>query len=642
MQDRDVSLLRALSASYPTISSALAEAAGLRASLTLPARTIHIISDIHGEHAKLRHVINNASGALRPAVAALLNNSLTDVEQRELLSVIYYPGEVLASLRPGLIESGRRRDWVRQTLHRQFELIRQLSKPWRRDDLNQLLPAEFAELFKELIAEPLSLRPPGYYEMMLGAFEKYDRDFAAVRAASRLIRNLSAAEILVAGDLGDRGPRIDKVIDILQQQPNVSIVWGNHDAHWLGACLGHAACIASVVRFSLRYRRLAQLEEGYGIVLTELENLANSVYGSDPATQFAVKGEGIRDAQLLARMQKAITVILLKLEGQIISRHPEWNLAHRDLLPRIDLRAGTIGLDGKVHPLLDAHLPTIDPAHPNHLSPEEQACIESLQASFIASPRLWEHMSWMVTNGCMWTVRDDLLILHACVPVDDQGAPLPLDVEGKQLSGRDLMDELTLIVRRAFRHGAADPNAERAGDWLWYLWCGPRSPLFGKDKIATFESTFLADPAAKEEHKNPYFSMLNDPAFVIRIGKLFDCSDQVLLVNGHVPVKIEKGELPVKKGGNAVTIDGAFSEAYGDHGYSLLLASNGVSLAEHAHFDSIDAVISRGKDIVPTVTTIRTYTPPRKVSDTNQGQLSKQKLHELEKLIVAYEEGFKP
>lgn len=643
MSDIDTGLLRALSRQYPTVASALAEAAGLRASLTLPGRTVHLISDVHGEHAKLRHVIANASGALRPAVAELLNASLTDSEQRELLAVIYYPGEVLASRRDALIESGERKTWVRQTLHRQFELIRQLSRPWRREDLNALLPPEFAELFKELIAEPLGLRPAVYYEIMIGAFERYDRDFAAVRAASRLIRNLSAEEIIVAGDLGDRGPRIDKVIDLLQQQPNVSIIWGNHDTHWLGACLGHEACIASVLRFSIRYRRLAQLEEGYGIVLTELENLANSVYGDDPATRFTVKGEGIRDGLLLARMHKAITVMQLKLEGQLIDRHPEWNLESRNLLKQVDTRSGSLRLGGKTHALTDPHLPTLDPKDPNRLSPHEQRCLDAMRAGFVASPRLWDHMSWVVRRGSMWTVRDELLIFHACVPVDEGGNPLPLDVAGRRLSGRDLMDELGAVVRRAFRQGSGIQTTTRpnpdAGDWLWYLWCGPLSPLFGKDKIATFESAFLSDEQASVEHKNPYFSLIHDPAFVIRIGRLFGCGENVLIVNGHVPVKIENGELPVKKGGNAVTIDGAFSEAYGDHGYSLLLTPAGVELAEHSHFDSIESVIHHGQDIVPKITAIRTYSPPRRVADTDTGTDIKRRLHELERLISAYESG---
>jgi fructose-1,6-bisphosphatase-3 len=641
----DTALLEALSRIHPNAAHALAEVAALRASLTLPARTIHIISDVHGEHAKLRHVINNASGALRPAVASLLNASLTDTEQRELLALIYYPSELITARRDEIIDAGRRREWVRRMLDLQFELIRGLARSWRREQLNALLPFEFRELFKELLWEPMHLRPPAFLDLMLGAYEHHDRDFGAVRAASRLVRNLTAHEIIVAGDLGDRGPRIDKVIDFLMSQPDVKIIWGNHDAHWLGACLGHEACIASVLRFSLRYRRLSQLEEGYGIVLTELEKLATDVYGDDPATHFTVKGKGTVDDLLLARMQKAIAVIQLKLEGQLIGRHPEWGLADRDVLHAIDLKAGTVRLGDAVVPLTDARLPTLDPANPNALSEAEQRCMNALRASFTASPRLWEHMNFVVGRGSMWTTRDDLLIFHACVPVDKEGTPLPLTVQGRAYAGRELFDVLTTVVRKAFRlargASAASPSTDlqTAGDWLWYLWCGPRSPLFGKDKIATFETYFVEDEKLKSEKKNPYFELIHDAAFVRRIGRLFGCGEDVLLVNGHVPVKLEKGEQPVKKGGNAVTIDGAFAEAYGDHGYTLLLSPTGITLAEHTHFDSVDAVVKEGKDIVPKVTPLRRFDPPKKISDTHTGTETKAQLQNLEKLITAYEEG---
>jgi fructose-1,6-bisphosphatase-3 len=596
------------------------------------------MSDVHGEYGKLRHVINNAAGSLRPAVAALLNHSLTDAEQRQLLSVIYYPGETIAQLRPTLIDEGTRTAWIRRTLQLQFELVRLLSRSWRREDYNALLPAEFSELFKELYTEPMHVRPPELFDAILSAYESHDRDFAAVRAASRLVRNLSAMEILVAGDLGDRGPRIDKVIEILQQQPNASIVWGNHDAHWMGACLGHEACIASVLRFSLRYRRLDQLEEGYGVSLLPLEDLARDVYGDDPATQFALKGQGTRDAQLLARMQKAIAIIGFKLEGQMFARNPNWNLASRALMNNIDLSSGTVTVNGKAYPLLDTRFPTLDPENPNALSPAEQTCVDALRASFIASPRLWQQMSWVVRRGCMWTTRDDLLIFHACVPTDAAGTPLPLEVDGRPRAGRELFDALAQVIRRAFRAGA-DSLAPADGDWLWYLWCGPLSPLFGKDKIATFESSFIADEATHKERKNPYFDLINDAAFVRKIAALFGCGDDALVVNGHVPVKMEKGEQPVKRGGNAITIDGAFSQAYGDHGYSLLQSATGITLAEHSHFDSVEATIREGKDIVPKLTSIRTFTPPKRFADTQQGDRARDQIHQLDNLINAYEDG---
>ena len=289
--------------------------------------------------------------------------------------------------------------------------------------------------------------------------------------------------------------------------------------------------------------------------------------------QFKLVGTGLRDDLLMARIQKAAAVMQFKLEAQAIRRHPEWNLEHRNLLHRIDRQAGTVEIDGKTFPLLDKNLPTLDPADPYALSPEERECMDRLRESFVGSQRLWEHMQWVVRRGSMWTRRDEVLIFHACVPVDEKGNLLPLAIDGVPRAGRDQFDAIDAFVRRLYRLGSekAGPDA----DWFWYLWGGPLSPLFGKDKIATFEGYFVADKAARDEHKNPYFEMIHDAEFVKKIGRDFGTGDDVLVVNGHVPVKIEKGENPVKRGGNSVTIDGAFSEAYGDHGYTLILDPRG-------------------------------------------------------------------
>ncbi|MBY0307536.1 MAG: fructose-1,6-bisphosphatase, partial [Phycisphaerales bacterium] len=603
--------LQALSASYPDRFDALREAAGLSATLTLDAPTIHVISDIHGEDLKLRHVIHNASGALRP----LVEKALGDVpaqERERFLAILYYPREALHRLMPQVVAGGpeARTRWVYDTLTRQCEIIRALRRNYRRNHVTRLVTAEF----RELLVEMLSAARPDYCRAMIAAFARngHDRDFGAVRAASRLIRSLAAAELIVAGDMGDRGPRIDRVTDILMAQPNCSVLWGNHDAIWMGAALGHDACILTVLRFSARYRRAAQLEEGYGILTTPLEKLVRDKYADDPAEHFKAKGEGVRDALTVARMQKAIAIMQFKAEGQLFARRPEWNLEHRRLLHRIDFNAGTVTIDGKSWPLTDTRLPTVDPTDPYAYSPEEAQCMEALRQTFISSQKLRNQMQWLVRKGGVWTRRDDVLIFHACVPVDEKGEPLAMNVDGREVAGRELMDELQSVTRRAFRNGpisATNPNPD--ADWLYYLWGGPRSPLFGKDKLATFESHFIADKAAHKEQKNPYFELMHDAAFVRRIGRMFGIDGEgdagVLLVNGHVPVKVEKGEHPVKRGGNAVTIDGAFSAAYGDRGYTLVIRPDRVDLAEHAPFQGVDAAIDSGADIVPTVQTIKRY-----------------------------------
>lgn len=321
----------------------------------------------------------------------------------------------------------------------------------------------------------------------------------------------------------------------------------------------------------------------------------------------------------------------------MLERRPEWGLEHRRLLHRIDLKKGTVNIGGVEHELLDKRLPTIDPADPYAYSPAEQQCIDRIKESFVKSNRLREHMEWIVRQGGMWTRYDEALVFHACVPVDAEGEPLSLRVDGRDVAGRELMDALGSVVRRAVRKRwyGLDEDA----DWLWYLWGGPRSPLFGKDKLATFETYFVADKAAHKEVKNPYFELIHDAAFVRRIGKLFDCGDDVLIVNGHVPVKIEKGEQPLKRGGNAVTIDGAFSEAYGDRGFTLVLKPDRIELAEHCAFSSVDAVIDSGADIVPKITTIREYGRARRVDETEEGEEIRRRIDDLDALVRAYQEG---
>lgn len=630
-------LLHALSRNYPTVETAIAELAALRAALSLPKGVVHVVSDVHGEYKKLRHIINNASGSLRALVSQLFNGKLSDAEQQELLAVLYYPRELMEHLHGVLNDRAARRVWVRAMLRRQFKIVRELARACRLRQVYALMPADYAELFEELLGESLTERTQAYVDAMIDAYAEHNRDLAAVRAASRLVRNLSVSEIIVAGDLGDRGPRIDKVIDYLSEQPNVSFTWGNHDVSWMGACLGQEALIATVLRVSLRYRRLSQLEEGYGLIIAPLERLARTVYAGDPCERFQTKGTGLRDDLLMAQMQKAIAVMQFKLEGQTIRRHPEWDMERRNLLHRIDAQSGTVEIDGRTHTLLDARLPTIDPADPYALSAEERACMDRLRQSFVSSSRLWEHMSYVTRRGATWLRRDQALIFHGCLPVDERGEFLSLNVDGEEYAGRALFDALDTVVRRAMNEGA-ETAGERA-DWLWYLWTGMRSPLFGKDRMSTFENYFVEDKEARKEHKNPYFKLIHEADFCRRVAADFGITEDALIVNGHVPVKVEKGEEPVKSGGHAVTIDGAFSEAYGDRGYTLIISPERVALAEHHHFESISDAITSGADIVPKVTTVRAYERIRLVADTEEGEVIRRRASALERLILAYERG---
>ena len=623
--------LVALSRRYPSIDAALAEIGNLRAVLSLPKGTIHVVSDVHGEHKKLKHIINNASGSLRPLVVLVGRGSLQPDELQEILAMIYYPRETYAGKR--FADEGERKRFLIRVLALEIEVIWTLSRRYSRRHVERVFPPAMAGLLRELLAARGAEARSDFLFALVSPFLEHGREIELFRAAAHVIRNLSVFELIVAGDLGDRGPRVDKVIDYLMRQPQVTIVWGNHDASWLGACLGQEALIATVCRISLRYRRLSQLEEGYGIIMSPVEKLARTVYGDDPAERFAVKGEGLRDPLLMARMQKAMAILQWKLEGRLCRRHPEYGLEHRCLLHRIDRTNGTVTIDGKVHPMLDTRLPTVDAGDPYALTPEEQACIARLKQSFLSSNVLWEHMTWVARQGTMAATRDRALIFHGCVPVNEQGEFLSLPVDGEERRGRALFEALEHKVQRAVRGRAEDDV-----DMLWYLWTGPLSPLFGKDRMATFETHFVADKAAHKETKNPYFQLIHDAGFCARICREFGVDEEKgLIVNGHVPVKLEQGESPVKRSGRAVTIDGAFSEVYGDKGYTLILDAARTTLAQHHHFESVEDAAREGADIIPRISDIEVFERPRLVKDTEKGASIQQEIDVLEELIRAYE-----
>lgn len=627
-----------LSKSFPSTESAVYEIAALKAQLELPKGVTHVISDVHGEARKLRHVINNASGRLRPVVAELFGGDTEATEFKEFLHLLYYPTELLQLKAEEFKNDDEARyQWVLNNLTQQFTIIRSEVRTKRRKYIKNYTPKQFRELFEVLLNFPANGHHEAFLTVAIRELVRRKMDFQALRAASRFIRNITVEELVVAGDLGDRGARLDWVVDYLMKQPNVSIVWGNHDVSWMGACLGHEALIAIVLRVSLRYRRMFQLEEGYGILTNSLELLARDVYQDDPAEFFKPKRGGERDELTIARMQKAIAIIQFKLEGQIVERHPEWDMDDRNILRKIDYSNGTIELDGRNYKLRDTHFPTVDPLDPNKLSAEEEHCMQRLVESFVSSSRLWEHMKWVVERGSMAEVRDRAAIFHACLSLDEDGEYLPLEIDGEQKRGPEQFPAFNKVIKRAFRKGSMATQNDK--DWFYYLWAGPRSPLFGKDKMATFESYFIEDKTAHKETRNPWFDFLNDKDFCERVCQDMGVKSGGLIVNGHVPVKVEKGEDPVKLGGNAVTIDGAFSEAYGDRGYTLILSDSGEYLAEHHGFKDPVSVVRTGEDIIPTMRKIRGYDSQRLIKHTEQGQKIEQQICALEGLVDAYENG---
>lgn len=627
----ELAALRPLSREYPSPDAAGAEIARCAAELTLPKGAVHVISDIHGEDKKLRHIINNASGTLRPLVEQLFQARLEPRDFQQLLTLIFYPAEVVAQLESLLKSEEEQHAFGEPVVARLFEIVRVLAARRSLRRTEQIFPPEYRDLFAEVLHAPAAERAPEFTSAIVSALARHGRLLHFIHLSCRVIRNLAVDELVIAGDAWDRGPRGDRVMDYLMQQPEVAFIWGNHDAAWLGACLGHEALICHVLRVSLRYGRLQQLEEGYGIPLQPLENLARSAYGDDPATCFKAKSSGLREPVIVARMQKAAAILQFKLEGAMIDRHPEWEMAHRKLLHRLDRAAGTVEIDGVARTLKDRHFPTIEAADPYALTAEERACVDHLRSSFLASDRLWKQMRWMVGRGCMSLQREECLIFHGCLAVDEQGEFLSMPMAAGSFKGRELMAQIEHSVYRMIE------GDRRELDLCWYLWCGPCSPLFGKDRITTFENDLVAEKEAHHETKNPYFALIHEAWFCEKVLAEFGL-DPVhgLIVNGHVPVKLEKGENPLKRSGKAITIDGAFSEAYGDHGFTLVLEAGRTLLAEHSHFESVEAALRDGADIIPDITVVREWPSPKRVAQSQRGEELAASGAQLERLIEAY------
>jgi fructose-1,6-bisphosphatase III len=630
--DFELATLEPLARELPNIDSAVAEIARVSAQLTLPKGTIHVISDIHGEDKKLRHVINNASGTLRPLVERLFKDRMPPEQFQEFLTLIFYPAEVVQRLEQTLRNPQDQKAYAMRTLRDLFDVVRVLAARRTIAEATSLLPTEYRELLGEILHAPSPEREQDYIEAIVDELVRRGRVLHLIHLTGRVVRNLAIDELIIAGDCWDRGPRGDRVVDYLMQQPNVSFVWGNHDMAWLGACLGHEALICQVLRISLRYRRLMQLEEGYGIPIEPLHLLARTVYSDDPATSFQVKGTGMRENIMMARMQKAAAIMQFKLEGQVIARHPEWHMDRRRLLHRITCKTGTIEVDGVDYPLNDPNFPTVDPSNPYELTAEERLCIRRVRSSFLASQKLWNHMRWMVSHGTMYLRREEHLIFHGCVPVDERGEFLPMVIDGQPYTGIALFKAIESVVYRVL-----DGQARGDLDLLWYLWGGPESPLFGKDRIATLERDLISDKRPHQETKNPYFRLIHEPWFCDKILAEFGVEpDQGLIVNGHVPVEVEKGESPLKRSGKAITIDGAFSESLGDHGFTLVLEPHRTILALHHHFESVEAAIVRGADIIPSITVVREWDRPKRVADSQRGRRLRSTIVQLERLVEAY------
>lgn len=645
--EADRRYLELLSHSFGSVSAASTEIINLEAILNLPKGTEHFIADIHGENEAFEHILRNASGDIRRKVGELFGNTMRDSDIRELCSLIYYPEQKLEYVRQS---EPNMADFYLITLHQLIKVLQKVSSKYSRSKVRKVLPKEFAYIIEELLHEDTSENKQGYYNRIIESIISTGQAGEFVIAISNVIQRLSIDQLHLLGDLFDRGPGAHLVLDALTAYPQFDIQWGNHDALWMGAAAGNECCIANVVRISLRYANLATLEEGYGINLTPLATFAMEAYADDPCdiympSTFDGKDLSEKRRYLIAQMHKAIAVIQFKLEGGMLDRHPEWEMADRKLLHRVDYEKGTVAIDGKEYEMLDKRFPTIDPADPYRLTPEEKNIIDGLRHSFGISDKLKRHISMLFSHGCLYNICNSNLMFHASVPINEDGSLKQVKVGDNAYSGRELMYRIGLLMRSAFNRDTLPEERRHAIDYYWYLWCGPDSPLFDKSKMATFERYYIADKTTHLEEKGWYYKLRDNEEVCDRILDAFGVTGEHRhIINGHVPVKAAKGETPIKANGKMLVIDGGFSKAYhkttGIAGYTLVFHSRGLQLVQHEPFTSAEDSVRNGTDIVSTIQVVELNNSRILVRDTDKGHELEHQIKELRELLYAYRHGF--
>ncbi|MDZ7694536.1 MAG: fructose-1,6-bisphosphatase [Balneolaceae bacterium] len=643
--EQDLRYLKLLAEQYPSIEAASTEIINLSAILELPKGTEHFISDIHGEYESFLHVLRNGSGSIRRRINEVFPDMDTN-EKQNLATLIYYPEDKMAMI---LKEIDEPEEWYRQTLFQLIKLCREYSSKYTRNKVRKALPKDFSYVIEELLHEQESQHNrQQYYSSILDSIIETDRAGAFIVALARLIQRLTIARLHVIGDVFDRGPGAHIIMDKLIEYHLVDFQWGNHDIVWMGAAAGSEACIANVIRVSLRYANMETLENGYGISMLPLISFTVDEYGDDPCELFQPKEateEFTENEQLLmAQMQKAISIIQLKLEGQIIRRRPQFQMEDRLLLDKIDFEEGTVRVDDESYPMLDMNLPTIDPENPYELSPQEKAVMDKLRLSFQNSERLQKHIRFIFSKGSMFKKHNGNLLYHGCIPMTRQGRLRHFTFDGVAHSPRTFMDRLERLARQGF-FANDDPEKKQYGqDTMWYLWSGAQSPLFGKDKMATFERYFVEDPKTHQETMNPYYDYRTDQHVMEKILEEFDVDPKTgHVINGHVPVKVKKGESPVKAGGKLLVIDGGFAKAYqektGIAGYTLISNSWGLILAAHEPFESRQKAIEEEIDIDSETKILEEKSERIRVANTDNGRGIKSKIDDLKKLLEAYRSG---
>lgn len=645
----DLRYLKLLSRQFPSIAAASTEIINLQAILNLPKGTEHFMSDIHGEFESFNHVLKNGSGNIKRKIQEVFGDLLDEKEIKSLATLIYYPEQKLEIIHKTIDNIG---DWYKVTIYRLVEVCKQAASKYTRMKVRKSLPKDFSYIIEELMQKVSAQSDKeDYYNEIVKTIIRIGRADALIIALSKLIQRLVIDRLHIVGDIFDRGPGPDIVMDTLYNYHSVDVQWGNHDVLWMGAAAGSEACIATVIRICARYANLDVLEDSYGINLLPLAVFASEVYRGDGCNKFLPKVEGDmayseNNLKLIAKEHKAIAIIQFKLEGSIIKRRPEFGMDDRLLLNKINYEAATITLNGKTYELNDRNFPTINPEDPYSLTREEEDLICKLKSSFLNSEKLQKHVRFLFSNGSMYLRFNSNLLYHGCIPLNEDGSfkKVKIDSSDKLYSGKAYFDRLEVLIREGYLNDS-NPEAKLYGmDITWYLWTGPYSPLFGKDKMTTFERYYIDDKESYVEVENPYFKLEYKEEICDMIFKEFGLDPGTShIINGHMPVKLKKGESPIRANGKLLVIDGGFSKAYqgttGIAGYTLIYNSYGLLLVSHNPFESTQKAIEEERDIHSTSVVLKKEFTRKRVQDTDDGVKLMEQLKDLETLLDAYRLG---
>lgn len=638
--------LNQLSKTYKNIQEVSEEIINLQAILNLPKGTELFLSDIHGEYEAFNHLLNNGSGIIKSKIETIYEKTLAEEDRKDLATLIYYPDEKLNLIK---MEKKNIDEWYKITLYRLIEVTKSVSSKYTRSKVRKAMPQGFDYIIDELIhLQGVDSNKEEYYNQIIESIIDLNRADDFIIAISSLIKRMAIDHLHIVGDIFDRGPGAPIIMNKLMDFHSLDIQWGNHDILWMGAAAGNEACIANVVRICSRYDNLSTLEEGYGINIRPLSIFATETYKDDKCEAFMPRNKEASkysntDKIILSKIQKAIAIIQFKIEGGLIKKHPEYKMKDRLLLDKMDLEKGTIKIGELEYKLNDCNFPTIDKKNPYKLTDEEAEIIERLKLSFMRSEKLNKHVNFLYAKGHMYKNFNSNILFHGCIPMKENGEFEKVEIMGKALKGKELLDHIENIAHKAY-FGEDSEEKEETVDLMWYFWSGPKSPLFGKEKAATFERYFIDDKELHKENKNPYYKLIDDEKICNKILENFGASvEEGHIINGHMPVKVKDGEKPVKANGKMIVIDGGFAKAYqsttGIAGYTLTYNSHGLVLAMNEPFESKAKAIEEGLDIISQTILKEDIATRKRVADTDIGKKLKEEIEDLKELLNAYREG---